>query len=449
MLGIIGAGPSGLCARLFYDGEAEILEADRVPGGHAGTFVRDGFVFDYGPHIMFSKDQAVLDFMIKSLGSNVAKCKRHNKISFKSRLVKYPFENDLGSLPKEDAFNCLKGFVLNPFKEQFRDPKNLREWFLKTFGEGICEAYLFPYNEKVWNIPVEDLSMQWADRIPNPPPEDIIKSALGIESEGYLHQLYYHYPRRGGYQAISEAWTLGATIHYQHRVERIEVKPDKTFVVTACGKDRHYSKLISTMPIQDLVRVLQAKIPHEVQIAIDSLVVNPMYVVSLAIRGVDQNKFTAIYFPEKDFLVNRVSYPGTFSELNCPAGTHSIQAEITCRADAAEWSWSDDQIIDHTISGLVQRQIIENRDRVMFADVRRRKYSYVVYDRNYERNTKIIRDYFDSLGLTLLGRFSYFEYVNVDGAVNRAVEVVQRLNESDLIKNQLLDRALERINCSQ
>lgn len=39
-----------------------------------------------------------------------------------------------------------------------------------------------------------------------------------------------------------------------------------------------------------------------------------MYVISIGIKGDDRDKFTAIYFADKEFLVNRVSYPCTFSE---------------------------------------------------------------------------------------------------------------------------------------
>ena len=34
------------------------------------------------------------------------------------------------------------------------------------------------------------------DRIPRPPDDDIIKSAKGIDTEGYKHQLYFHYPKK-------------------------------------------------------------------------------------------------------------------------------------------------------------------------------------------------------------------------------------------------------------
>jgi hypothetical protein len=49
--------------------------------------------------------------------------------------------------------------------------------------------------------------MSWSERIPSPPPEDVVKGALGVSTEGYLHQLNYHYPLVGGYQAITDAWT--------------------------------------------------------------------------------------------------------------------------------------------------------------------------------------------------------------------------------------------------
>src|SRR5712691_9810832 len=136
-VGIIGAGPSGLAMGMFLEGPAEILEAADHPGGHASSHVVDGFTFDNGPHIMFSRNQPVLDFMVGSLGENVHRCRRNNKISFKNALIKYPFENDLASLPLEDNYECLRDFVYNPHKARYPEPANLREWLLAQFGTAI------------------------------------------------------------------------------------------------------------------------------------------------------------------------------------------------------------------------------------------------------------------------------------------------------------------------
>ena len=170
-------------------------------------------------------------------------------------------------------------------------------------------------------------------------------------------------------------------------------------------------------------------IPDRVRQAVRGLLVNPMYIVSLGIRGRDREKMTAVYFPEEEFLVNRISYPATFSANNAPPGHYSIQAEITCRARSAVWRMSDREVLTHVIAGLEKRNLVR-RAAVVLADVRRSPYSYVVYDDHYEKNVRMVRDWFPRQGIHLVGRFSYFEYINVDGAIERAMDIAGRINGS-------------------
>jgi protoporphyrinogen oxidase len=427
-VGVVGAGPSGLCMGMFLEHDTEVLEARSEPGGHAGTILVDGYTFDHGPHIMFSKDKEILDFMVSSLGDNVHTCTRKNRIAYAGRLVKYPFENDLAALPQDETYECVRDFFLNPHRERYPEPADLREWFLHHFGEAMSEKYFFPYNEKVWNVPVSDLSMRWADRIPQPPPEDVLKSALGISTEGYLHQLHYHYPLRGGYQAISEVWAKRVQPHYGFDVTRISLHPDGGVIVIDGSEERHYDRVVSTIPLPRLVDVADFEIPDRVRAAIDALMINPMIVVSLGIAGDDAEQLTAVYFPEPEFKVNRISFPATFSPHNAPDGHYSIQAEITCRPDDPVWAWSDQQALDHVVAGLVEARIIGGPDAVSFSHVHRVEHAYVVYQRGYEEHAAVVREWFPQQGIDLCGRFSYFEYVNVDGAVARAMEVAAGLN---------------------
>lgn len=437
--GIIGAGPSGLTMGLFIKYPYEILEKSNEPGGHAGSFIDQKYTFDYGPHIMFSKNKEVLNFMIRSLKGNVHKCLRNNKISFKNSLIRYPFENDLKSLPLEDNYECLYTFLFNPYKKKYSKPKNLEQWLLKNFGKGICKHYLFPYNRKVWNIPVKKLSMIWVGRIPNPPAEDIIKSSIGFKTEGYLHQLYYYYPLKGGYQALSRAWEKKENIAYNFEVKNIIKTSKNTFRVSNGNIIKEYDRLISTMPIHELIKIINIPIPQGIRDAIKQLIVNPMFIISLGLKGEDRNKYTALYFPEKEFLVNRVSFPKTFSPHNAPDGHYSIQAEITCRKNSVIWKKSNHEIANHVVDGLLKRGIIPNKKMVVYKNVRRAEYAYVVYDLLYEKNTKIIRDWFKKQGIYLVGRFSFFEYINVDGVIIRSKEIAEEINGQsiDLSKLQI------------
>lgn len=444
-IGIIGGGPSGLFCALALEKETEIVEKASHPGGHASSFQMGGFTFDYGPHIMFSRDKEVLDFMVKSLGKNVHKCKRNNKISFRNRLIKWPFENDLKSLPLEYNLECLKGYFINPYKEKYKNPKNLKEWFLKSFGEGFCEHYFFPYNEKVWNLPIEKLSMIWSERIPNPDPVEVLKSAIGYETEGYKRQLYYNYPLRGGYQAISNVWSKAVNIRYNFNVEEVEIQKNGKVLLSDGSTKLEYDKLISTMPIWELCEKTNLRIPPSVKKAVDGLIANPMFIVSLGIKGKDQSQFSAIYFADSDFLVNRISFPGTFSPHNVPKGHYSIQADITFSKESSTNDMSDKDIIEHTINGLIEREIIDSNSDIVLKDVKRTDHSYVVYDVNYEKNVKVIRDWFSKQGIILVGRFSNFEYINVDGAIISATEILQNSLLISNSKTEILRMAESKI----
>ena len=136
-LGVLGGGISGLSLVANLKADAEILEKADECGGLCSSIVEDGYTFDAaGPHILFSKNKDVLAYMVSVLGENVEKKRRENKIWFKGHLVKYPFENGLSDLPKDDCFECIRDYLQNPWTKA---PTNLAEWSYATFGASISD----------------------------------------------------------------------------------------------------------------------------------------------------------------------------------------------------------------------------------------------------------------------------------------------------------------------
>ncbi|MDD4253352.1 MAG: NAD(P)-binding protein, partial [Methanoculleus horonobensis] len=186
---VLGGGLTGITlARLLHerDDDVTVLERNETIGGLCRSRTEAGFTFDAGgSHIIFSRDTEVLSFMLSVLGENADRRTRNTKILYKGRYVKYPFENGLYQLPDEDRFFCINEFVKNLIaveKGEVLPPTNFAEWITYTFGRGIAECYMLPYNEKIWNYPADRMSHHWVEgRIPRPPVEDIIKSAIGIE----------------------------------------------------------------------------------------------------------------------------------------------------------------------------------------------------------------------------------------------------------------------------
>ena len=198
---ILGGGLSAISLAYFIQNketisEISIIEKEDKLGGLCRTFEKNNLKYDVGPHIIFSKDKEILELMSNLLAENKEKHRRSNKIIYKNRFLQYPFENDLSKLDKEDIEYCVNSFLNNPHENI--DANNMLQFFLKTFGEGITNIYLKPYNEKIWKFNPELMDTQMVERIPKPPKEDILNSAKGETIDGYLHQLYFLYPKEGG-----------------------------------------------------------------------------------------------------------------------------------------------------------------------------------------------------------------------------------------------------------
>lgn len=54
---------------------------------------------------------------------------------------------------------------------------------------------------------------------------------------------------------------------------------------------------------------------------------------------------------------------------------------------------------------------------------------YVIHDLNHKRNMNIIKKFFASVGIELLGRFAEFEYTNMDETINRSIGMAKKLND--------------------
>jgi protoporphyrinogen oxidase len=429
-IGILGGGISGVSLAAHLGDDVEVVEKRARIGGLCGTIVEDGFTFDAaGPHIMFSKNKEVLSLMVAALGENVHQRRRENKIWFKGRLVKYPFENDLAALAPQDNFECIYGYIVNPRADDV--PSNLAEWSYKTFGTGISEKYFIPYNEKIWNYPATKLGLEFVERIPKPPMEDVLKSSIGISTEGYLHQLHFYYPVEGGYESLVHAFAakVRGKLRTNWRVAAVARDGKQWRVTSADGEERTYDTLVSTLPIHELLKIWSGA-PDEVHTLVATLRYNSLINILIGCNEDRGYPYTALYVPDPDLLFHRLSFPKAFSEHCVPAGSSSVMAEITTNEGRdGVWEMTDEQIIERTIvelarTGLVDPSTIVYRKAVRF------QYGYPVYDLEYRANVTAMRNAVAATGLHLLGRFAQFDYINSDVCIERAIALATNLRSS-------------------
>ena len=106
---IVGAGVSGLAAAAFSrDPDYLILEADREIGGYCKTIRRDGFVWDYSGHFFHFKHPEIEAWLRERMpGQDIRTIVKRSFISYKGRLIDFPFQKNIHQLPQDEFIDCL------------------------------------------------------------------------------------------------------------------------------------------------------------------------------------------------------------------------------------------------------------------------------------------------------------------------------------------------------
>jgi len=422
--GVLGGGLTGMALASMLGGDCRVLEAKHTPGGLCRTFFEGGFGFDLGGHILFSKDQKILKSALEPLGKNLDKRRRNNKIFFKNRFVKYPFENGLGELDKEDIFECLLGYLKNPHSSC----NNFKEWILATFGDGIAQKYLLPYNEKIWKFPLDKMATGWVERVPKPPLDDILKSALGFDTEGYTHQLFFYYPKKGGIESLIRGLQKNVpSLETKFRVRRIS-KIGKKWLVSDGKEEREFHRIAICFPIHEAINCF-SDVPTKVKKAVKALKYNSLIVVMIGIDSPRLLDFSAVYVPQADSIAHRLCFPGFFSRNLIPKGCSSLTAEITAPPGHAILKKSDRQILEEVQNDLERLGFLK-KNEIVATSVKRVTFGYPIYDLAHAKNMKTIREFFDLQEIDLCGRFSEFEYINMDECFRRAKALADKWKTS-------------------
>lgn len=311
-------------------------------------------------------------------------------------------------------------------KNDYPEPKNFKEWVYHVFGKGIAEQYMIPYNEKIWNISADQMSMDWVHgRVPRPPVEDVIKSAVGVETEGYTHQLYFGYPKTGGIEALPRAFAKDCKhITLNFRVSKVW-REGANWHVSDGKQTKTFDKIVSTIAIQDLIDALP-EVPKAVRESVHGLRYNSLITVMLGARG-EPIPYTALYIPDMEFPFHRLSFPLCFTDEGAPKNHVAITAEITTNPGDGFHELDDEAAINKVIDGIAKMGLVKRED-VTFKRICRTKHAYVVRTFDYSEKLKTGLDYLNSLGIVSVGRNAEFEYINMDEATRRALEAAKKLD---------------------
>ncbi len=426
---IIGAGPTGLGAALTLvaDGHDDvvIVEQDDEAGGLAGS-ARDeaGFTWDLGGHVQFSHYEAYDRLLDSALGDAWLHHQRTATIRLLGRDVPYPFQHHLDALPERErawASETLAAASKNPADDSFAT------WLTATFGEGVCELFLRPYNRKVWQHPLEEMSATWlGERVARPRTGEAgarARSSWGPNAT-------FRYPASGGTGAI---WTAAArmlpagVLRTSCRVTSLDAAA--RVLTLADGDTIPYDVLIATCPLDALVAATPA-LPDDVRAAADRLVANTVELVGIGVDVApsdDMRRRTWMYFPESESPYYRVTVLSNYAPANAPdEACYSLLAESS---HPRGMTVDPNALVAATHRGLVRDRLIPEGASLRSTWHRTLPRGYPVPTRGRDAALRVIHAALEPLGIFARGRFGGWKYEvsNQDHSFMQGVELAGRL----------------------
>lgn len=295
---IVGAGVSGISYANFTTQDFLILEKEQEPGGYCRTIKRNGYVWDYSGHFFHFQHPELEKYVCKNIAKeNLIRVKKHTQIYYKNRYIDFPFQKNIHQLDKEELVDCLYDlFVVKNY-----DYVSFKEMVYANLGKSIAEKFLIPYNEKLYACDLDLLDMNAMGRFfPKANKEDIILNFRCQKDTSY--NSFFTYPRGGAMEYIASllANIDNNKLYLNEELQFIDVEKK---IATTDKREIQYDRLISTLPIPQLLRKCNIPYPSE------TFSCNKVLVFNLGFDSKGEDRFNSwIYIPEKDYIFYRVGY---------------------------------------------------------------------------------------------------------------------------------------------
>jgi protoporphyrinogen oxidase len=421
---ILGAGVAGLSAAFHLQGkEHQVFEKEGTAGGLCRSIIQDGFTFDYTGHLLHLSQQYTQELLNKLLPDRLIKHQRRAAIYFKGGYIPFPFQANLWALPKEITRECLIEFIQASCNEA-RESEDFQDWVNQAFGSGIAKHFMIPYNEKLWRIPLNEISLDWVERfIPRPTREEVIDGAIGVNLKGFGYNQEFLYPRRGGIQVLPQTFLAKVdAVQVGKEVESIDL--EKRVVRFHDGSEVVYTTAISSLPLDQLLQ-FSTPLPEEIKDLREHLRYVSVLNINLGVRRERISDYHWVYYPEPSYPFYRVGFLNNLSPYMSPKGTSALSIEISYLPATPPVL---KEAREQTLAALVSCGILREDDEILVEKALWIKHAYVIYDRFRSQHISQVIEFLRSHHIYPIGRYGQWGYSTMEEAILQGKEAAEALS---------------------
>ncbi len=424
---ILGAGMAGFGAAYHlrsHGVQSQIFEKNKHYGGNASSFNTNGFIFDVGPHISFTKKERIQLLFAESVKNKYETFNVTVNNLWKGYWIKHPAQVNLHGLPENMVVTIIEEFIET---KNAKDPsiKNFKDWLYAGFGKTFAEAFPMKYGHKFHTTTAENMSVDWVGpRVYQPDIKEVLHGALSKNTKDVHYVSHFRYPTSGGYVAYLDGFVDDTSITLNHELiqlnhETKELHFENGLVIT-------YNQVISSIPLPELIPLIK-NVPENIQLATQKLACSTCVIVNLGIDREEISEAQWSYFYDEEIIFTRLSFPHMQSKNNTPEGCGSIQAEIYFSDKYKPLSKQPEEFMEQTITDLIHCGMLTEKDKIIFKEAKIIPYANVIFDHDRAENLAIVHEYLDEIGVNYCGRYGEWGYLWTDESFVSGEQAAQKV----------------------
>ena len=416
---IIGGGLAGLATSHYLKEKGVhsliVEKGDRL-GGLCQSFSIGKEWFDIGGHVAFAKDYRVRELLEKGVSYHE---RLADALNYKNgKWIVHPVQNNLFSLDTEEKIRIIEDFIDRPDNDS---PENYYEWLVSKYGYYFADNYPSIYTKKYWTVDPKMLETKWVGkRMYTPTIREMLFGAFEKRTKNVHYSNGVRYPITGGFEAFIRNLEDEANARCGDAVTQIDIK--KKIIVTEKGETISYSSLVNTIPLPELVKIIDG-VPDGVSNSAQKLFCTSLILISMYVKGEFRHNYPAFYIYDEDILPSRVFSTNQYSDLR--DGHRAIQAEVYY-SKFKPLQKSIDEIRDQTISQLIDMEVFDKED-LEEVDVKVFPYANIIFTPDIYENRARILSYLEENDIYCAGRFGLWDYLWSDQTIISAIELVEKI----------------------
>lgn len=425
---ILGAGMAGYGAAYFLSSQqvpATIYEMRGSAGGHTASHCfEDGFVFDEGPHISFTKDTRIQEIFADAVGGHFERLQATVNNYWRGHWIKHPAITNLFGLPDDLVADCISDFM-EASNEPDRPIEDYAQWLLANYGRTFASTFPFEYTRKYHTTHPENMATDWiGQRLYRPSLQEVQKGAQTAQTPDVHYVDHFRYPSNGGFGSYIYPLSNLAQLKLNYRAESID--PRQKAVRFSNGETVGYESLISSLPLPSLIRIIDDA-PYEVVESAKLLACTNAVAVNIGVRQEDCGSAAWTYFYDEDITFTRLSFPHRFSPNTVPAGCSSVQAEVYYSDKYKPLTVAPEDLVEPVVADLVRTGVIDDPELIVHRSWISLPHANVIFDHDRIPALDKIHGYLREIGVEPAGRYGLWGYQWTDEAFISGEQAAERV----------------------